>query len=435
MGVKNKYYKNYIILNQEDYLDNENKGISGYVRIKGINGEGQIDAVIDNVKGDNKENYKLYLIKSKGKEFHCVSLDEFKVNNNKGSIIKNITLNNVKRSGLNIDQFNVVAVGFEDKQNKEVKFPLVGYTREKPMWKENAESFILKMNKEVATAEEEKKKPSKEVQENFEENVEKNTSKIQSEEIYVTESIVDNEVERGEYEKDIKENIESYTEEKYNSDFKNEDLNDMAKYKQTLDFLDAGHNTLKDRTEFRRDENSIFSKDENYLDQVGDYSNIIGDLGSQTYNIDVQQTDSQIERNVENNESVGTKKSISTFDLRKDFERWFKLCYPFNVSRMDYSWWGVNDIVQLDKILKKYDINEDVLFKSDVIRSFYRYGHLITGLYSDINGEREYAVIGVPSLYQKDIKPSEDMQRWVKVDNKEPEYGCFGYWLLYLDIK
>ena len=72
---------------------------------------------------------------------------------------------------------------------------------------------------------------------------------------------------------------------------------------------------------------------------------------------------------------------------------------------------------------------------SDLI---YKYQHYIFGIVENQPDEATYYIYGIPGRYILSEQPYEGMTGfvyWHPLENKIPQRGDYGYWLLYVDAK
>jgi hypothetical protein len=130
--VANNEYKRYFIILQEDdkgYEMSPGKIPTGYVKIEVKNNKVRLNAFIQNIKFENRIEYRLILVASNKK----LAVDIGKIiidSNGRGELSYELESDNVLKSGLRIEDFNVAAI------SSGVSVPLSGYTgREKLEWK------------------------------------------------------------------------------------------------------------------------------------------------------------------------------------------------------------------------------------------------------------------------------------------------------------
>jgi hypothetical protein len=126
--------------------------------------------------------------------------------------------------------------------------------------------------------------------------------------------------------------------------------------------------------------------------------------------------------------------TVSSQSLSEIFDDCFTRCNPFNTTRRDYRWWKLYSPVQLNNILYQCNIKTALLFNPTVMRAHFKYGHLITGIYTDARRDCEYLVCGIPETSGENSKPFGEFCRWVQTEKTGPKPGTFGYWLVYMNI-
>ncbi len=119
--------------------------------------------------------------------------------------------------------------------------------------------------------------------------------------------------------------------------------------------------------------------------------------------------------------------------LKEELNRYFQKCDPFRSRRSDYTWWNINNPVNLNNILYGSGIRSPLLFNPAVMLAHYKYKHLIIGVFQHKETEKQYVVCGVPCMYMVDQKPFGEMSRWAQAEGSRIRYGAFGYWLVYID--
>jgi hypothetical protein len=130
--ASNNEYKRYFIILQEDdkgYGMSTGKIPTGYVKIEVKNNKVKLNAFIQNVKLEDRIEYRLILVAS-GKRL-AVDIGKIIIDNSgRGELSYEIESDNVLRSGINIGDFTVAAV------TSGTDVPLSGYTgRDKLEWK------------------------------------------------------------------------------------------------------------------------------------------------------------------------------------------------------------------------------------------------------------------------------------------------------------
>ncbi|MGE5676782.1 MAG: hypothetical protein ACM3ZR_01880 [Pseudomonadota bacterium] len=157
MASNNEYKRYFIILQEDDkgYEISSGKTPTGYVKIEVKNNKVKLNAFIQNVKLDDRIEYRLLLIASVRK----LAVDIGKIvidGSGRGELSYELESDNVMKSGLNIADFNVAAV------TAGASAPLSGYTgRDKQEWKGKYE--VLNRPKPTEEVRKEKKPPVEEI--------------------------------------------------------------------------------------------------------------------------------------------------------------------------------------------------------------------------------------------------------------------------------
>lgn len=119
--------------------------------------------------------------------------------------------------------------------------------------------------------------------------------------------------------------------------------------------------------------------------------------------------------------------------LERILNRDFQKANPFRRTRSDYDWWKVESPVHLNNALHFCGIKAPLLFNNDVMALHHRYGHLIAGIFRDVENACWFVVCGIPAAFMIDSSPFGNMCRWVRAGGQRPGYGSMGYWLVYID--
>ena len=131
MASNNEYKRYFIILQEDDkgYEMSPGKIPTGYVKIEVKNNKVRLNAFIQNIKLEDRIEYRLILVASAKK----LAVDIGKIiidSSGRGELSYELESDNVLKSGLRIGDFNVAAV------SSGISVPLSGYTgREKLEWK------------------------------------------------------------------------------------------------------------------------------------------------------------------------------------------------------------------------------------------------------------------------------------------------------------
>jgi hypothetical protein len=129
----------------------------------------------------------------------------------------------------------------------------------------------------------------------------------------------------------------------------------------------------------------------------------------------------------------------------KDMLKYYEKIQPFEKNIDEYKWWKMNyDKKTMHKgflpffgyVLSIYSYNPYVHYMSNCQNLMNMYGHYVFGIAYDNDMEPKYYVYGVPGRYLYKDQPFQGMTGfvcWYPLEDKEPEKGDYGYWLLHID--
>ncbi|SKC83496.1 hypothetical protein, partial [Maledivibacter halophilus] len=131
----------------------------------------------------------------------------------------------------------------------------------------------------------------------------------------------------------------------------------------------------------------------------------------------------------------------------KDILKYHEKVEPFEKNIEGYKWWKMNYDRQsiyrgflpfFGYILSIYANNPYVYYMNNCYNLMNKYGHYIFGVAYDKDMEVKYYVYGVPGRYVATDQPCQGMTgfiSWYPLEDREPEKGDYGYWLLHIDSK
>ncbi|WP_168198369.1 DUF7922 domain-containing protein [Crassaminicella thermophila] len=399
---RKRYRRYFIILEEEDH-GFENKGgkrPKGYTKIETKNGKGVLSHYIQNLKYfDNAEYvYKGYLIGTKdGKQIFADNgtfvIDE----SGKGELYWRFNPENVDGQGNAIKEFNVIAIVAEvqNGQRKEIVAPLVGFIdKEKVRWKHVLTNHYKEEKKEEnnyeavkieEVKEEQTPKEEETVKEDIqkEETIEEEIKNEEKEEIRIDPIKVEKEEieeEKVEVKEEVKEEIEKDKDEKRNEDY-GIDYDQMRSY----------------------DCKNPYEHYHQYFKMVCGY--------------------------VEN------------------VLKYYKEVKPFEKNLGNCKWWKIDCSQQTlyRNFLPFYGYIHQMYCYSPYINNMigcphliYKYKHYIFGIMYDKNREPIYYIYGIPGRFILSEQPYEGMTGfvyWHPIEDKKPEKGDYGYWILHIDAK
>lgn len=423
MGEKIKYQRLFLIFEEEDQGYGTSVKPSGYTKIEIKNGIARLVVFLQNLETISKETvYRLYFIKSGGNLTRHVLMGDVDLNGSNGQMSIDFDPDNIKNSGLCLNDFDIFAVGASVGNNR-IVWPLCAYRNEKVIWKNHVANLIQTGNNQ-----------SNEV---WSEN--NNSANIASKYNGDITSIYNIKNER----------LSDVTAFPSDSIEKDKNTEDVVIDKIETEETDAEENSIiEDKVETEVDgyEEPVYEDKRN--EEGWQDSNITQDQGVDsdsgypvrpfaehkcTYLPNQQHCENCYLHDLKKTEKQLEIKKGDMNRLRDELDTYFERHCPFENRRKDYTWWKVNSPIYLNNILHQFDIKVSILFNPKVLMAHFKYRHLIAGIYKDKRTEKEYVVCGVPGAYRIDEKPFGNICRWVQVEGTQLRYGAFGYWLVYID--
>jgi hypothetical protein len=432
VNTKKGFLRKYLIFANEDAGYESGCEPSGCVKLEVRGGKGTLCSVIHNIKPGNGEfEYVLYLVRARrdGLPALEISAGAFSVEGGKAELEWSFDPSDVGKSGHTIDKFDVFAViaEYADKQHQGkqdvhktahgVICPLAAYANGLVNWREffGAEGQCSQLRQQDATA---------------------GVQRFYREQNTFREQVNMPAGPGGASQKQrTVQPIAQYTEQERQDVRKerNEDAGQPVKQPEQQDAPPAEN--LTDRAQpgtpacVQHGNNPAGGLNKgNPQERVCFGGNPCGVFAS---NIAADDTCGSCQFQC----GEGTAETQSYADiarLKSDLERCFEISDPFHSNRSDYIWWKVTDPVSLNNILYKNGIRTPLMFNPAVMMSYYRYRHLIIGIFTHRTGRR-FIVCGVPGMHMVDGKPFGEMSKWVQVEGGKPRYGALGYWLAYID--
>ena len=477
--VSDRRYKRYFIIleNEDSGFEKTNKRVpKGYAKIEVRNGKGLLNVYVQDLKYFKDANYiyRNYLISTKGKEGLYVDTGAFMIDERgKGEIKVKFNPDNVEGSNRSIEDFNVVAVIARpierSSRDMEIYGPLVGYMdKEKANWKdvivyedkgvdedldaqykekyEEIIDAIEKSSKELYkdTKEEEDKKEKIEKEE--EKESDKSDYKDKGKDYYeCVDSLekYDNKKMKQEKEESVNENIEADKKEPHKKEKVNEEK--KASYKKK--------NIYKEK---KQEKQENIKEEENVKPQI----NINKKAIYKKENIKQEKKEKVIEEKKGKGQKGNTRYSrIQTTDVHykkyhkmvykyvKDILKYHEKVQPFEKNTNGYTWWKIPYDRQsmyrgflpfFGYVLSIYCYNPYIYYMNNCQNLMNKYGHYIFGVVYDKDREPKHYVYGVPGRYMYRDQPFQGMTGfvcWHPLEDKKPEAGDYGYWLLHIDSK
>lgn len=477
MENKTTFQRNFFIFNVEDTGYDTGQKLSGHVRMEIREGRGKLWMAVQNLNTmEGRLCYKLYMIRvSKGMAV-AVCPGVLSVKHNRAELEWEFDPQNVHKSGIKINDFELFAVlaEYADKNNIRLICPLAAYRDKKVEWRNTIEGLIYRQKsisekafeKEVVSmypGKMESKYIPPETKPEFNSFNVFPYQNIQHPAIESTQQYKEESFEKdSEYNKlePAPEDVPNREEEAYQE---NEDTNrgneevfpqNESVYHHTEEAYpknEVAYTENKDA--FPMDHEESFGNDEissryekipvqaPYIaspvnssrpdskclymngNMCGMYLSPAGVNPCNTCSIHAQASKaSEIE-----------EKRGDLVKLKGQLERNFEPGDPFHSKRSDYKWWKVSNPVNLNNILYQCNIRSPLLFNPMVMMAHFKYRHLIIGIYTDKVRKREYVVCGVPGMNMVDKRPFGELCKWIQAEGNRPRYGAFGYWIVYID--
>ncbi|PNT91518.1 hypothetical protein CDQ83_17225 [Clostridium thermosuccinogenes] len=145
MDVKMRYYKSFLIFNQEDVGYGSGQTPSGYVRIEARDGKGKLSASVQNLREEQgKLIYKLYILSSDGRSIYPAYAGIIPLKRGRGELHWEFDPKNVAGTGKAADAFNaaVVLAEYPERESRQIICPLAAYKDKRIAWREKLKGII-----------------------------------------------------------------------------------------------------------------------------------------------------------------------------------------------------------------------------------------------------------------------------------------------------
>ncbi len=490
--ANDRRYKRYFII-----LENEDRGFEkadkrvpkGYAKIEVRNGKGLLNVYVQDLKyfKDAKYIYRNYLISTKGDKSVFVDTGAFVIDEKgKGELKVKFNPDNVEGSKRTIEEFNVVAVIAKpierSSEQNEVFGPLVGYMdKEKINWKD----VVINENKEP----EENDEIDEEYKEKYEEIID--VIEKSSKELY-KEDAKDNEdnnkkpqkkeaVEKNkDYKKEYKDKNKKYNKDHYEDEKEECDdcVDSLEKYdnkKMKVEKKEENKENIKaeSKQENKKEINYKHKKYENkekveevkeekkedVKEKATEDKKKENDKHKKTEEVKEEKKEVKEEKK-EKSKKADTKNYFErkpgvhykkyhkmVYKYVKDILKYYEKIEPFEKNIKGYSWWKIPYDKQtmhrgflpfFGYILSSHYFNPYIYYMNNCQNLMNKYGHYVFGVVYDKDMEPKYYVYGVPGRYMYMDQPFQGMTgfvAWSPLEDKNPEQGDYGYWLLHIDAK
>lgn len=419
MAYSRNYSRIFITLKQErpDFCLNSRPAM-GRCIIEIRNGKGKLMTFIQGLKPDIL--YKIHMIscgteKSIGVSVGFIDID----NNGKGEMKWEFDPDNVGNSGINIENFNVIA--FLVPGNNDITAPIVGYSDNVVLWKNNFKIFDkeeINENKEL------------EDNDNIPETDKLNSKENQLNESSLQENLLDeeNKITQDDSDKDLKNNEKTDIKDENQKPEPEPDTNlNENKPETKCDEKSSTDNSNNIEKTNIKEENIASKKgifEEDNINNYSKFKNIVEkfkqEMGELKYYTSMtEETEKEISNEIETDiDDISylfkNNPEMKPFVKNNNNAKWIRI--------------SVNDLSVLPGNAWKYINNPFVNY------SYKKYRHLLLGMYTDSNNR--YLILGIPGMYKLDYKMEAGIQgfRTFKTcENKKAEENDYGYWIMNLE--
>jgi len=441
VSMDNKRYRRYfIILDNEDegFDSKEGKRAKGYTKIEIKNGKGSLSHYIQNLRYfENAEYiYRGMLIGTKdGKGVYAETGSFIIDKSGKGELNWKFDPENVNGKGNSINDFNVIAIIADAKdgqlRGKTVQAPLVGFIdKNRVAWKEIIKSRYGEKKVPEIKVEEKYDNKNDLAHETFEQSIKYEEKTEVVKEIQETVEVV---------EKDEVIVDEEVTEEKVKEKIIEDTVEEIVQKDKDKD--------MRDEHEFEDEEDEFEDEEEEEEDDL-----------KEEYNHD---SPSDKEASQYDRTEYSKMKSYDNSNSNKYYQHYFRMvcgyvknilkyyneAEPFEKNIQKCKWWKIDCSQQtlyrnflpfygyISNMYYYYNNMNNMTGCSDLI---YKYQHYIFGIVESKPDEAAYYIYGIPGRYILSEQPYEGMTGfvyWHPLENRTPQRGDYGYWLLYVDAK
>ncbi|QZY55356.1 hypothetical protein [Crassaminicella profunda] len=461
---KKRYRRYFIILDPEDdgFENKQGKKSKGYAKIETKNGKGVLSEYIQNMKyfDDAEYIYRGYLIGTKqGKQIYADNGTFMIDKNGKGELIWKFDPENVDGQGNTIRDFNVIAIVAEssEQRDKGRAAPLVGFIDKKRVdWKHVLQKECTRkerLEEKIRTTEQLNEKKLKiKVVEKKEESYVKGLKEGATEVVVEKENMEEKHVENTNKEKEIEEGHGTSLQEEMKEavvEKENFEVKDVASIEKEVEV---------ESTEALKEE--VVEKEE-------------------------RPETEPIKENIEGQKEVKVKREEFTegyrckgekdhyehidyggmkyYDCKNPYQyyhQYFKMVCgyvenilkyhkevePFEKNIDQCKWWKIDASQQTlyRNFLPFYGYVTN-MYSCPPYRNYagcpaqiYKYKHYNFGIKRDKKNEPVYYLYGIPGRFMLSEQPYEGMTGfvyWHPIEDKKPEKGDYGYWILHIDAK
>lgn len=414
MYSKLGFQRNFYIFTNEDTGFEAGQKPTGHVKIEVRDGKGRLHAVAHNLRdGGDRFEYIVYLLKSGRDSVEPVRVGRLLTRFSNSELVWSFDPLNVGKSGYPEDAFDVIAIlaEYADRQGESVLCPLAAYRKKRVQWR----NIIMEaaMKKKTQPNENTSEKTIENTSGNAAENAAKNAAKaasVPTAETVTGEIMIDN--------NHIDENIAA-----------EDSASEIAVEPEQHEKPQQPEQTKQHQKPTQPPQPAQQALTDINTGCVYLNGNMCGAFVQSGAVIPNPCSTCNVNRG---EHAVQDQLPGDLSKLRAMLDSNFEEKDPFRSKRSDYLWWKVTNPVNLNNILYQNNIRSPLMFNPVVMMAHYKYRHLIIGIFTHINGQK-YVVCGVPGMHLVDRKPFGELSTWVQTERNRPQYGAFGYWLVYIN--
>ncbi|QUH19189.1 hypothetical protein [Alkaliphilus sp. B6464] len=450
--MKRRYRRYFVMLEVEDKSSGtvKNEGPKGYAKIEVKNDEGTLAIYCQNLKtGNNGDRYRWYLINTKKEgEPAIVEVGPMEVDEKgKGEVVWEFNAENVRGSMEEIDNFNVLILAVQNKDDKGNLFiPLVGYIdKEKPTaWRYALEKHLYipsKKEKEI-DSKIASPKPQEEpaIPEKLHEHIEtdKEYIPIKDDIKEIIDENIEDQIEETQSIKDEVENKSQSVEEQIEGEILKETEEKVVEQNDIFVEEEIERESSEETEEKVIEQNDMFAEEQierrvlkEIEEEVVEQNNIFVEEEGNTL----------LEDEINSEESYGVQMQGYIENALKDFPK----VNPFVNNLEGYIWWQIPYnhqtiyrsympfILYVDSV--RGPIN---YYASKMMQTIYLHQHHIFGILYEENSVAKYYAYGIPGRRLSSEQPYEGatgFTYWHPCDPGPQDINSHGYWILLIDPK
>lgn len=476
--MKRRYRRYFVMLEVEDksFGTVKNEGPKGYGKIEVKNDQGTLAIYCQNLKtGNNGDRYRWYLINTKKEgEPAIVEVGPMEVDEKgKGEVVWEFNAENVRGSMEEIDNFNVLILAVQNKDDKGNLFiPLVGYIdKEKPTaWRYALEKhlYIPSIKEKEIDPKAASPKPQEEpsipeklhehietdkeyipikddikeiIDQDIEEQIKENQSMSIKDEIENKNQPAEDQIEKEivkETEEKVIEQSNIFVEEEIEKEGSQQAEEKVVEQSNVVAEEEIKKESSKQTEEEAVEQSNMLAEEEIEKES----SKQIEEKMVEQNNIFVkEENNTLLEDEINSEESYGVQMQGYIENALKDFPK----VDPFVNNLEDYIWWQIPYnhqtiyrsympfILYVDSV--RGPIN---YYASKMMQTIYLHQHHIFGILYEENNVAKYYAYGIPGRKLSSEQPYEGatgFTYWHPCDPGPQDINSHGYWILFIDPK